>query len=101
MKATGMIRKVDELGRIVVPKEIRKAMGIDVKDPVEIFVENDAIILKKYRTEQSCMVTGEISTDLIQLYNGKIRVTKESAKDLIKELEKQLVPAKGEKACRK
>ena len=48
MKATGIIRKVDELGRIVVPKELRKTMDIKEGDPMEIFTDGDSIILKKY-----------------------------------------------------
>ena len=48
MKATGIVRNVDELGRIVIPKEMRKKMDISNNDPVEIFVEGDRIILTKY-----------------------------------------------------
>ena len=48
MKATGIIRKVDEVGRIVMPKELRKAMDIKEGDPMEIFTDGEAIILKKY-----------------------------------------------------
>ncbi len=48
MKSTGIIRNIDELGRLVVPKEIRKKLGIDKNDPVEIYVEGDKILLTKY-----------------------------------------------------
>ena len=49
MKATGIVRKVDELGRIVIPMEIRRNLGIAEKEPLEIFVDDDGhIILKKY-----------------------------------------------------
>lgn len=48
MKATGIIRRVDVLGRVVVPKEIRKVLKIDEGDPLEIFTDKDGIILKKY-----------------------------------------------------
>ena len=48
MKSTGIVRHVDELGRIVIPKEMRKKMNIDNNDPVEIFVDGDKIILTKY-----------------------------------------------------
>ncbi len=50
MKATGIVRNVDELGRIVIPKEIRRQMDISNNDPVEIFVEGDKIILTKYHS---------------------------------------------------
>ncbi|MBB6632790.1 transcriptional pleiotropic regulator of transition state genes [Cohnella thailandensis] len=48
MKATGITRKVDELGRIVLPKELRRTMGINEKDPIEIFVHGETIVLRKY-----------------------------------------------------
>ncbi len=48
MKATGIVRKVDELGRIVLPIELRRTLNIEIKDPIEIFVEDEEIILKKY-----------------------------------------------------
>ena len=53
MKSTGVVRKIDELGRIVLPKELRKSFGIDVGDPLEIFTEDDRIILKQY--QPSCI----------------------------------------------
>ena len=49
MKATGIVRKIDDLGRIVLPKELRKTMNIDKKDPMEIYVDEDSVILKKYQ----------------------------------------------------
>ncbi|WP_342535694.1 AbrB/MazE/SpoVT family DNA-binding domain-containing protein [Lysinibacillus sp. FSL K6-1151] len=48
MKATGITRKVDELGRIVIPKEIRRNLGIEEKDSLEIFTEGSNLILRKY-----------------------------------------------------
>ena len=49
MKATGVIRKIDELGRLVIPKEIRTTMKIREGDPMEIFIDRDGVIvLKKY-----------------------------------------------------
>jgi transcriptional pleiotropic regulator of transition state genes len=48
MKATGIVRKVDELGRVVLPIELRRTMNIGEKDPLEIFVDGDRIILQKY-----------------------------------------------------
>ena len=59
MKTLGTVRKVDELGRIVLPIETRKRLGLEAKDPVEIFVEKDRIILKKY--EPACIFCGETS----------------------------------------
>ena len=56
MKSTGMIRRVDELGRVVIPKEIRNKLDIQEKDPLEIYVQEDCIILKKY--ESNCIFCG-------------------------------------------
>ncbi len=56
MKATGMIRKVDELGRIVLPIELRRNLDIIEHDELEIFVDNDAIVLRKH--EASCVFCG-------------------------------------------
>jgi transcriptional pleiotropic regulator of transition state genes len=51
MKSTGIVRKIDELGRIVLPIEMRRTLGIAEKDPLEIFVDGPMIILKKYVPE--------------------------------------------------
>ena len=57
MKATGIIRRIDELGRIVVPKEIRRSLGIKEGDPLEIFTTRDGeIIFKPYQEERSKVV---------------------------------------------
>ncbi|RFB33549.1 AbrB/MazE/SpoVT family DNA-binding domain-containing protein [Bacillus sp. RC] len=60
MKSTGIVRKVDELGRVVIPIELRKVLAIKEKDPIEIFVEENQIILKKYRPYNECVITGEV-----------------------------------------
>lgn len=62
MKATGVVRKVDELGRIVVPIELRRTLDIDIKDPLEIFTEGDTIILKKY--QPCCVICGEVKSTI-------------------------------------
>lgn len=48
MKTTGIVRKIDTLGRVVIPIELRRTLGIDIKDSIEIFVDDENIILKKY-----------------------------------------------------
>ena len=53
MKSTGIVRKIDELGRIVLPIEIRNTLDIKAKDSIEIFVDDDKIILKKYQPSSS------------------------------------------------
>ncbi len=58
MKSIGIVRKIDELGRIVLPIETRRHLDLESKDGVEIFVEKDRIILKKY--EPACIFCGEV-----------------------------------------
>jgi len=67
MKATGIVRKVDELGRIVLPSELRKSLGIEVKDSLEIYTSGDSVILKKYLP--ACVFCGE-ANDIIT-FKGK------------------------------
>ena len=67
MKATGIIRKVDELGRIVLPIEIRRTMDIVERDEIEIFMDGDQIILQKF--QPSCVFCG--STRNLVAYEGK------------------------------
>lgn len=56
MKSTGIVRKVDELGRIVLPVELRRTLGIEIKDSLEIYVDGESIILRKY--EPTCIFCG-------------------------------------------
>ena len=56
MKSTGIVRKVDELGRIVLPIELRRTLNIEEKDALEIYVDGENIILKKY--EPACVFCG-------------------------------------------
>ena len=56
MKATGIVRRIDELGRIVLPIELRRTMDIEERDGVEIYLEGDLIIVRKF--EQTCLFCG-------------------------------------------
>lgn len=67
MKSTGIVRKVDELGRIVLPIELRRTLDIAEKDSIEIYVDDDRIILRKY--EPTCVFCGS-SKDVIS-FKGK------------------------------
>lgn len=67
MKATGIVRKVDELGRIVLPIELRRTLNIEIRDPLEIYVDGESIMLKKY--QPACIFCG--SSDGIQKIHGK------------------------------
>jgi AbrB family transcriptional regulator, transcriptional pleiotropic regulator of transition state genes len=86
MKSTGIVRKVDELGRIVIPKELRNTLNIQIKDPIEIFVEDEKIILRKYESRLACLVTGEILDDNVALADGKIVLSRKAIEDLIEEV---------------
>lgn len=67
MKSTGVVRKVDELGRIVLPIELRRTLGIEEKDRIEIFVDGESIILRKY---QPACIFCDNAKDIIN-YKGK------------------------------
>ncbi|MBE6065975.1 AbrB/MazE/SpoVT family DNA-binding domain-containing protein [Clostridium cochlearium] len=67
MKSTGVVRKVDELGRIVIPIELRRTLNIAEKDPLEIFIDGEHIILKKY--EPACIFCGDARN--VNYYKGK------------------------------
>ena len=77
MKSTGIVRKLDELGRFTLPIELRRNLNVNERDPLEIFVDDDKIILKKY--DPSDIFTGEME-DLVE-YRGK-KVSKKSILEL-------------------
>lgn len=83
VKSTGITRKVDELGRIVIPMELRNKLGIVEKDPLEIFVDGSSIILKKYNP--NCIFCGS-SKDLLS-YNDSLICIK--CQNKIKELKQE------------
>ena len=67
LKSTGIVRPVDNLGRIVLPIELRRTLDLEVRDPVEIFIEGDAIVLRKY--DAACLFCG--ATRELLSYRGK------------------------------
>jgi len=67
VKSTGVTRQIDELGRFVLPVEIRRALHINLKDYIEIYTENDRIILKKY--QPACLFCG--NTEDNETFEGK------------------------------
>lgn len=80
MKSIGIVRKVDELGRVVIPIELRRTLGIEEKDALEIYVDGEHIILKKY--EPACIFCDD-ARDIIT-YKGK-NICKECLKQLKEE----------------
>lgn len=91
MKSTGIVRKVDELGRVIIPIELRRVLNIKEKDLIEIFVEEDQIILKKYKSYRSCVVSGEV-TSKNRKYTGGLILSPLGAEILFDELQKKLKP---------
>lgn len=77
MEATGIVRKVDKLGRVILPKKLRKRLYIDRGDPLEIFVEGSSIYLRKY--SPGCVFCG--SLDNITFFNG-VRVCQKCRDEL-------------------
>ena len=76
MKSTGIIRRMDELGRVVIPIEIRNQFNIAEKDPIEIYVDGSSIILKKF--EPNCVFCG--NTKNLLTYKDKLICDKCSKK---------------------
>ncbi|MEC2709725.1 AbrB/MazE/SpoVT family DNA-binding domain-containing protein [Bacillus thuringiensis] len=87
MKATGIVRKLDNLGRIVIPKETRKTLQVETSDALEFFVDEDAIVLQKYTPHGTCPIPGEISSRNVKLVGGKLTLSPEGVKQLLTELE--------------
>lgn len=77
MRNTGIVRNLDNLGRIVIPKEMRRVLDIAVKDPVEILIQDETIILRKY--EPADIFNGD-KEDLID-YCGK-KVSRNTIKEM-------------------
>lgn len=77
MKSTGIVRKVDELGRIVIPKETRKILFINEGDSLEIFIDNTSIYLKKYAP--GCTFCGDMKNTI--MFKG-VHICEECKKDI-------------------
>ena len=77
MKSTGIVRKIDSLGRFVIPIELRNVLDISTSDSIEIFTDDDKIILKKY--QPACLFCG--NADDITYYKGKL-ICKSCLKEL-------------------
>jgi transcriptional pleiotropic regulator of transition state genes len=73
MKATGIVRRIDHLGRVVLPKELRRTMDINEDDPMEIFTEDGTIILKPYAVKCKCGASDDL------LHVGDIHICKKCA----------------------
>ncbi|QGY37189.1 AbrB/MazE/SpoVT family DNA-binding domain-containing protein [Bacillus sp. A260] len=86
MKNTGVSRKVDELGRVVIPVELRRTLGIAEGTALGFHVEGENIVLRKQ--DKSCFVTGKVSESNMELLDGRMFLSKEGATELLGILEK-------------
>ncbi|MGG0727263.1 AbrB/MazE/SpoVT family DNA-binding domain-containing protein [Bacillus paramycoides] len=86
MKNTGVVRKVDELGRVVIPVELRRTLGIAEGTALDFYVDGENIILRKQY--KSCFVTGEVSESNKELLDGRMYLSKEGASELLDILQK-------------
>ncbi|MED1115415.1 MULTISPECIES: AbrB/MazE/SpoVT family DNA-binding domain-containing protein [Bacillus cereus group] len=86
MRNTGVARKVDELGRVVIPVELRRTLGIAEGTALDFHVDGENIVLRKQ--EKSCFVTGEVSESNMELLGGRMFLSKEGATELMDFLEK-------------
>lgn len=73
MKVTGIVRRIDELGRVVIPKSIRDVYGWEPGTPVEIFTDGEKVILREYAP--GCVLCGTVENDLHELYPNKLICT--------------------------
>jgi len=89
MKSTGIVRKVDQLGRIVVPIELRRGLGVSEGDGMEIFIEEDKIFLKKYEAFRACAITGEVKKENIEYAKG-LFLSPEGAEMLLQQIKEKL-----------
>lgn len=70
LKSTGIVRRIDDLGRVVIPMELRRTLGIAESDPLEIFVEEDRIVLRKY--QPGCYLCGDVEGEMKPFYGKRI-----------------------------
>ena len=89
MRATGIVRRVDDLGRVVIPREIRRSMGIREGEPLEIYLENDAVMFRRYSykltdevarvaelIEQNCNADPETMADISRMLSTVAELVK-------------------------
>lgn len=84
MLSTGIVRKMDPLGRIVIPMELRRRYGIEEGDPLEIYVDGETIILKPYDATKTCGITGERA--ILSIPDTNIHLSEEGCIRLLQEL---------------
>ncbi|WP_231868377.1 AbrB/MazE/SpoVT family DNA-binding domain-containing protein [Fictibacillus phosphorivorans] len=82
-------REMDHLGRIVIPKEIRRNFGIEHNDPMEIFIDGEQVVLKKYVPNFACAVTGKVSSENKKFGEKGLILSPEGIKIILEQLEQR------------
>ncbi|KHE70700.1 AbrB/MazE/SpoVT family DNA-binding domain-containing protein [Halobacillus sp. BBL2006] len=95
MKSTGIVRKVDDLGRVVVPMELRRMMGIKEKDPLEIYVEDDKVILKKYVPSEEIQAQKNHINKLVQYCDDMKIKMGPAQKEHLEQIQNQLIDSRN------
>lgn len=72
MKATGIVRRIDDLGRIVLPKELRRVYGVEPGDAMEIFTSGEEIVLRKYVPSTGCTFCGTVADHYAEMGDHRI-----------------------------
>lgn len=80
--------------RVVLPIDVRRTFDITEKDALEIYVDEERIILQKYKPNMTCIVTGEVSDKNLILNDGKLILSREGAEKLIEEIEQSFQSVK-------
>ena len=89
MRATGIVRRIDDLGRLVIPKEIRKAFHIKEGDPVELYTTEEGVFFKKYEVDNSLITNMKAAVDDLDRVYGQWELSLK-LRELVKEIEEVL-----------
>ena len=105
MKSTGVIRKIDDLGRLVIPKEIRKNLNIHSGEDIEFFIEEDKVILKKYQkmltakenTQKYIDIITKITTSRIFITDKEMIISSSSEEDINQKIDSKIIESMNER----
>lgn len=95
MKSTGIVRKIDELGRITIPIELRRMLDAKERDPLEIFTDGDRVVLQKYKPDMTCAITGEVGPENQKFGNGQIVLSPKGAEIVLEDIKRKFSQQKG------
>ena len=88
MRVTGIVRRVDDIGRVMIPKEIRRILSVNEGTPLEIFIDGEGILLKKYPTEEDIQRNINILDEVIQEHSQELGIAKtRDLRRLIKDMQ--------------